>query len=437
MSKPEDNPKYSGGVTVSKEMKDILSKPGFLKSNSAGGGQRLRTLYQKASVNFDSRQLSPFGTACYFGIPDEVARLYSLAGGYVDLKGHESGFNLGYISLVTLGSQRVTILGGQPTKHIETLKFLIGKGADVNTQDICGLSPLQHACKTGIQNVQLSLQIMRTLLENGAKVDHQNRYGETALFFCFTANNTGALDILLEFGADLDIPEADGITPRSFYMKGGPAVTAVVTKWVRKRNGEEELPRQGKKCCDGCGKEDVALKNCGRCQVARYCSAECQKKQWPTHKSKCQPFSTPNTVTLKPCYKDMATLMPISSHVRRVLGYPDTPIPERNYRGAHVPKKLIGAKSLIVKIQVPLVDTPDGERPAPGDEPLVVYTKKRDFVCSIKKGDQANGGAAYDTISDVIKKKGHRGAKAYFAAELRSKDELVVKISEVLAEQPF
>jgi hypothetical protein len=29
------------------------------------------------------------------------------------------------------------------------------------------------------------------------------------------------------------------------------------------------------------------------------------------------------------------------------------------------------------------------------------------------------------------------GAKAYFAAELKSKDELVVKVSEVLAEQPF
>jgi hypothetical protein len=29
------------------------------------------------------------------------------------------------------------------------------------------------------------------------------------------------------------------------------------------------------------------------------------------------------------------------------------------------------------------------------------------------------------------------GAKAYFAAELKSKDELLVKVSEVLAEQPF
>jgi hypothetical protein len=32
---------------------------------------------------------------------------------------------------------------------------------------------------------------------------------------------------------------------------------------------------------------------------------------------------------------------------------------------------------------------------------------------------------------------GQDGAKAYFAAELKNQDELIVKVSEVLAVQPF
>ncbi|KAK7455846.1 hypothetical protein VKT23_010883 [Stygiomarasmius scandens] len=210
MSAPEDNPKWSGGVILSREMKNICKKQGFLKS--AQGGQRLRTLFQAESVNWDHTKLSPFGQACFFGVLEKVSR-------------------------------------------------------------------------TTMANTQVKMNFI-----------------------------------------------------------------------------------------------------------------------------------------------------PTSDHVRSALGYPESKIPERNFRGAHVPKN--DAKDLIIKVQVPWMNTSDGGRPAPGDGDLAVYTKKRDFVCGIKKTDQADG-ASYDKIVDVIKTKGIRGAKAYFAAELRSRDELVVKISEVLAEQPF
>lgn len=55
-------------------------------------------------------------------------------------------------------------------------------------------------------------------------------------------------------------------------------------------------------------------------------------------------------------------------------------------------------------------------------------------MCAVRRSD---GPTAYDRISNVIRTRGVGGAKAYFAAELKSKDELVVKVSEVLAEQPF
>jgi hypothetical protein len=82
-------------------------------------------------------------------------------------------------------------------------------------------------------------------------------------------------------------------------------------------------------------------------------------------------------------------------------------------------------KSLVIKVQVPLSPVSPG---------MLVYTKKRDFVCSIRPQDNRE---SYDRLVDVVKMKGVGGLKAYFVADLRSKDELVVKISDVLAEQPF
>lgn len=67
-------------------------------------------------------------------------------------------------------------------------------------------------------------------------------------------------------------------------------------------------------------------------------------------------------------------------------------------------------------------------------EPLMVYNKKRDFVCMIMKHGNEAG---YRRICDVIRTRGVGGMKAYFAAELKKEDELVVKVGEVLAEQPF
>lgn len=44
--------------------------------------------------------------------------------------------------------------------------------------------------------------------------------------------------------------------------------------------------------CAGCGKEERedgrALLVCARCKEEKYCSTECQKKCWKTHKKACQ-----------------------------------------------------------------------------------------------------------------------------------------------------
>ncbi|KAF5366270.1 hypothetical protein D9758_005801 [Tetrapyrgos nigripes] len=102
-----------------------------------------------------------------------------MANGRIDLKGHESGFNTGYLSLVALGAQRMTSMPGGPLiQHLETFKFLLSQGASVDSQDIVGHTALQHLCQMGTENKQLCLQLMRLLTQNGANVNHQNRYGD-------------------------------------------------------------------------------------------------------------------------------------------------------------------------------------------------------------------------------------------------------------------
>jgi hypothetical protein len=39
--------------------------------------------------------------------------------------------------------------------------------------------------------------------------------------------------------------------------------------------------------CQVCGKIVTSLHCCGRCNSPRYCSRECQKSDWPTHKQHC------------------------------------------------------------------------------------------------------------------------------------------------------
>ena len=83
----------------------------------------------------------------------------------------------------------------------------------------------------------------------------------------------------------------------------------------------------------------------------------------------------------------------------------------------------------MIKVQVPWTGTG-----AQSTADLLVYTKKRDFVCTISL---RGNGDAYRRITDVVREKGVGSAKAYFTAELKSQDELVVKVDEVLAAQPF
>lgn len=152
---------------------------------------------------------------------------------------------------------------------------------------------------------------------------------------------------------------------------------------------------------------------------------------WAVHKKSCHPFSKANTVTLKPDYNEeyekrgmIGTVVQSDAFTRNLMGIPTEPTPERHSRGPVAPK-FTKSKSMIIKVQAPL---------DPGFGDLLVYTKKMDFFCLIRRVDKP---VEYDRVSQVVRNQGVGSVKAYFTAELVNRDELVVKILEILATQPW
>ncbi|EIW78283.1 ankyrin [Coniophora puteana RWD-64-598 SS2] len=405
----------SGGFSIPANMKALLDQTlEFI--NSDNGGDILRIMYQDVSAHFSAKLLSNFVLACYLGSINEVKKLVT-SGAAPDLTGHETGLRLGYLALTVLGASRVISGPKESLQHFAVVRYLLECGAPPDVPDICGLTALFHACTPPNELPGLAM----ALLQGGANPNHRNRYGETAIFFPLQGENTRIMSILIKNGADMTLPDANGDTPDKLYVNSGAKMTAAVRKAKRELVGEQ-APLDDRKCAS-CHKRADDMKRCSRCQTVLYCSTDCQVSHWQTHKVECQSFSGENTVTLKPTYMDggHAFTMSTSDIVRRAMGTARDAgakfdVPFASTRGA-------SEKSMVIKVQSNL-----------GQGPLLVYNKKRDLNCYIHRSDNPRG---YDEIVKVIRAKGPMGLKAYFAAQLKSKDELVIKISEVLAEQPF
>ncbi|KAJ6512932.1 ankyrin [Mycena sanguinolenta] len=407
-------------------MHAILSKPGFIGSDD--GGDRLRKMYSAGTTNLDTALLSPFARSVFTGDFDFAVE----TGSAPDICGTETPYKWGYASFTILGAQ--TVMEGPPgsCRFMETLEYLFSKGLPPDVPDITGFTALDHSTMASRPMDAL----LRCLLKHGANVNHQDRYGAVALFGAMQHNHISTVEVLMEHGADIDIPDADGCTVREFFVSCGPRVAATMAKCLRQRTGEEAL--RAEKCCDACGKPPPsggALKNCGKCRIARYCSTDCQRNAWPTHKKTCTPFSAANTATFKPVYVENGFTIPFAETTRGLAGYETdkTAFSNTRTRAAATPKHLDRQpKSIVIKVQVPYMPGSGAVVRSTGD--LMVYTKKRDFVCRIRRADAPED---YERISEIVRTQGVGGAKAYFAAELESKDRLVVKVGEVLAAQPW
>jgi hypothetical protein len=88
------------------------------------------------------------------------------------------------------------------------------------------------------------------------------------------SNQVEAVDLCLQYGAELDIPDGDGVLPSSLMKFASPGIHVVIEKHMRKREGKE-APMEDKNKCVACGVAG-GKSQCARCRVIRYCGPQFQ-----------------------------------------------------------------------------------------------------------------------------------------------------------------
>jgi TIR domain-containing protein/ankyrin repeat protein len=107
------------------------------------------------------------------------------------------------------------LLSAASSGDIATAARLLGQGADVDTKNNQGDTPLMLATKSG------KIDTARLLIEKGANIEAKNNVGETALVAACTAGNADIAQLLVEKGAATDARDDSGATPLMYAGLGG------------------------------------------------------------------------------------------------------------------------------------------------------------------------------------------------------------------------
>lgn len=99
--------------------------------------------------------------------------------------------------------------------NFEITHALILAGADINSQDDTGLSPLMSASYMG------NSKIVKLLIENDVTVDLKDKQGYTALMFASNSGSNDVVKVLLENGANVNCMDNMNSTPIMFAAQHG------------------------------------------------------------------------------------------------------------------------------------------------------------------------------------------------------------------------
>ena len=108
-------------------------------------------------------------------------------------------------------SLRAAIVSG----HIAIARLLLEHAADVNAQDMNGITLLHEAATCG------DLEITQFLLSHGAAVNTSDSLGHSPLHKAIRSQKHGVVELLLKRGADVDAPNRDGETPLHEAARSG------------------------------------------------------------------------------------------------------------------------------------------------------------------------------------------------------------------------
>ncbi|CAG2241973.1 unnamed protein product [Mytilus edulis] len=102
------------------------------------------------------------------------------------------------------------------TGNVELASLLLRYSADINLADTDMITPLHAACMNN-NNTKLVL----TLIESNANVNAADKTGQTPLFKSIFNEYTAIVDILLRYGAFIDIYDKSGLSPVAVANRKG------------------------------------------------------------------------------------------------------------------------------------------------------------------------------------------------------------------------
>jgi quinoprotein dehydrogenase-associated probable ABC transporter substrate-binding protein len=124
-------------------------------------------------------------------------------------------------------------------KDVERVKYLIGKGADVNARDAGGFTPLDTAARNR------STALVEVLIDAGGDPNKPDADGFFPLLHAINRNHVPSVEMLAKKGANLELRNKQGITPLSWAIGDGKffAAKALIDGGadVNARSGYEDV----------------------------------------------------------------------------------------------------------------------------------------------------------------------------------------------------
>jgi len=235
-------------------------------------------------------------------------------------------------------------------RHMDILKKLIDLGADLDTHDVAGFTPLHHCLSASSNDYTFAMAVK--LLEAGANPNGVNRFGAPPLQSCVMENDLRSIELLIKFKANPYIKDYDGLTAAQIggrFPNVMKLLKAADKHLVKKERDEAKTKFEFKKCGKCKGKAD---KRCTGCFLTWYCSADCQKTHWSQHRDTCKK-------TMQE-FEEVEMVSDVSSHTHSFKNGASY----WNFGVTDKPK----TTSFIVKVQVCLTKM---------DSPMLVYNKER------------------------------------------------------------
>ncbi|KAJ1721185.1 hypothetical protein LPJ53_004262 [Coemansia erecta] len=194
----------------------------LIRSNSPLAGAEQQVLREwVAEWQFSASSFSPLAQPLIRGDPQALQTAYTTLASSSSPASARLAYSRMRETSLRMPAMEVVIAGAQyyfPAKsHDERLgdyagclRFLHELGVDVDGEDVAGFTAFMRASQTKESRLDLAAE----LLALGADVNHRSRFGGVALHEAIMAQDRAAVAFLRRSGADMDVKDHDGVSPR-------------------------------------------------------------------------------------------------------------------------------------------------------------------------------------------------------------------------------